>query len=77
MTIKFYTRTVCPKCMFSKMLLNNKGFEYEEINIDNNPEAEQYLKDKNYATLPVIEFSDNDVIIGNNPSKLTQKLASV
>ena len=32
--IKIYTSTVCPYCVAAKRLLTDRGFEYEEINIE-------------------------------------------
>ena len=32
--IKIYTLTVCPYCVAAKRLLTDRGFEYEEINIE-------------------------------------------
>ena len=32
--IKIYTTTVCPYCSAAKRLLKEHGFEYEEINIE-------------------------------------------
>ena len=31
--IKMYTMTICPYCSAAKRLLTERGFEYEEINI--------------------------------------------
>ena len=32
--IKLYSITVCPYCTAAKRLLTDRGFEYEEINIE-------------------------------------------
>jgi len=32
--IKIYTLTVCPYCVAANRLLTDRGFEYEEINIE-------------------------------------------
>ena len=32
--IKIYTLAVCPYCIAAKRLLTERGFEYEEINIE-------------------------------------------
>ncbi len=32
--IKIYTSTICPYCVAAKRLLTERGFEYEEINIE-------------------------------------------
>ncbi|QQM14608.1 glutaredoxin family protein [Staphylococcus phage MarsHill] len=74
--IKFYTKNNCAKCGFSKMFLNNKGVAYTEINIDEDESAKEELLSKGYQSLPVIDFG-TDVIVGNDPAKLTQILSTV
>jgi glutaredoxin 3 len=32
--IKIYTTTFCPSCSAAKRLIKERGFEYEEINIE-------------------------------------------
>lgn len=74
--VKFYTKDNCAKCGFSKMFLNQKGIEYTEINIDHDESAKEELLSKGFQSLPVIDFG-TDVVVGNNPAKLNQILATV
>ena len=51
--IKLYTRTICPKCMLVKTLLDGAEIPYETINLDFDEKAEQELKDKGFMGLPI------------------------
>lgn len=51
--MKLYTRTVCPKCMLIKTMLDSAKVEYEVTNIDFDLEAEAELKKEGIMGLPV------------------------
>ncbi len=51
--IKLYTRTVCPKCMLVKTLLEGAEVPYEIVNLDFDLEAENELKEKGFMGLPI------------------------
>lgn len=72
--IKVYSKNNCPQCMFTKMMLNNEGHEYTEVNIDEDKEARDELVSKGYRSAPVV-FVGEDVVVGNNPGLLKQLLA--
>jgi len=38
MKIEVYSKTVCPFCTQAKAWLKNNGFEYQEVNLDNDEE---------------------------------------
>ena len=48
-----YTRTVCPKCMLVKTLLDSAGVNYEIVNLDFDEKAETELKEKGFMGLPI------------------------
>ena len=43
MNIKFYTTDWCGDCVRSKALLNKLNVDFEEINVDINSEANEYI----------------------------------
>jgi mycoredoxin len=45
--IKMYTTTWCPDCKNAKRFLNNKGYAFEEINIEVTPGAAEYVMSVN------------------------------
>ncbi|MGO1367767.1 MAG: glutaredoxin 3 [Senegalia sp. (in: firmicutes)] len=62
--VKIYTTSTCPFCLRAKRLMDNKGVEYEEIEISNNMEKlEELKKETNSSTVPQI-FVDNKFIGG-------------
>lgn len=54
----------------TRSLLNEYGIYYQEINLDNNPEYIDYIKDKfGFMAAPVVE-TDTDAWSGFQPSKI-------
>ena len=41
--ITVYSKPLCHYCTMAKQYLERHGFEYEEIRVDTNPEARQFL----------------------------------
>lgn len=76
-----YTWTVCPYCVRAKRLLNEKGAEVEEINLDGKDEELKALRARTgMRTVPQI-FIDDEFIGGfqelaglESAGKLDQKL---
>ncbi|MFJ7982366.1 glutaredoxin family protein [Lysinibacillus xylanilyticus] len=48
-----YTRTVCPKCMLVKTMLDGADVDYETVNLDFDLKAEEELKEKGFMGLPI------------------------
>ena len=51
--------------------LKENNFEYEEINIDHNPEAREFLKAGGHKTCPQIYYRDNILVEGGCNGLLT------
>lgn len=49
-----YSKNNCPFCVQAKNLLTLKGIEYEEIKIDENPEAREFVLSEGHRTVPQI-----------------------
>lgn len=54
--ITIYTKTHCPYCTSAKTLMKNRGIEFEEINIEKNPEARSFLVEQQHRTVPQIYY---------------------
>ena len=63
--VKLYTTSFCTYCNAAKKLLQQLNLNYEEINLDNQPELRQKLSAENggYRTVPMI-FVDGTFIGG-------------
>lgn len=46
--------SVCRACKYTKILLESKGIEYEEIPLATNPTAMALIKDLGYSSAPVV-----------------------
>ena len=42
-TIRIYTTSWCPDCWRTKQFLRERGISYEEINVDEDPDAEELI----------------------------------
>jgi mycoredoxin len=42
-TIRIYTTSWCPDCWRTKQFLRERGIPYEEINVDEDPDAEDLI----------------------------------
>jgi glutaredoxin len=78
--ITIYTTNTCAYCVMVKKWLANKGFGYEEVNIDNEPHRQQEaLAISGALTVPVTVVTKDDdtqqVVIGFNLAQLAPALA--
>lgn len=61
-SITVYTRTLCSFCTAAINLLNEQGFEFEEIAADNNPSLRAELTQRSgQSTLPQVFVGDRSV----------------
>ena len=62
--VKVFSANWCPYCIKVKDYLKAKGIQFEEVDLDRNPEAGQELIEISGQTgIPVVVI-DNKVIIG-------------
>jgi glutaredoxin len=52
--IKVYSKNNCPFCDRAKSLLESKGIAYEAINIEEHPDAREFLVDQGLRSVPQI-----------------------
>ena len=59
--ITIYTRDYCPFCVSAKSLLKIKKINFNEINLNKNPEKyeEMLIKSKGAKTVPQIFYKNN------------------
>jgi glutaredoxin 3 len=49
-----YSKANCPFCDQAKNLLKLKNIQFEEIRVDENPEARQFIVNEGHRTVPQI-----------------------
>lgn len=74
MNIKIFSKNNCIQCKMVKRFLIDNKIDFEEVNIDEHPEAIDWLKKKGFQSVPVIT-SDVETVIGFRPDQL-RRLAS-
>jgi mycoredoxin len=76
--IKMYTTSWCGDCRVTKRVLEQRGLAFEEINIEENPEAAEYVMSVNGGrrSVPTLEFNGDAESMSNfNRVKLDAWLA--
>lgn len=59
--ITVYSKTTCPQCVQAKAKLKAAGIDYDEVNIDNNPDKRNELVAKGFRSVPVFLQDDKYV----------------
>jgi glutaredoxin len=54
MTLTVYTKNNCPFCDRAKMLLESRGIAYNTINLEQQPDARDFLVDQGLRSVPQI-----------------------
>lgn len=73
--ITIYTTNTCAYCVMVKKWLQSKGHDYEEVNLDQNPDRQKEafeLSGQLAVPVTVVTKDDNakEVIVGYNLAKL-------
>ncbi len=76
MKIDFYTTDWCGDCVRSKALLKRLNLSFNEINVDLNEDANQYIKtlQVNQRRIPTIVFEDESFLVEPSDVELENKL---
>jgi glutaredoxin len=78
--ITIFTTNTCAYCVMVKKWLGAKGYNYEEVNLDTNPERQQEaFAASGQLAVPVTVITKQDdskeVVVGYNLSKLAPAVA--
>lgn len=68
--IKIYTKNNCVQCKQSKLWLQKHGLDYNEMNVDDDLDAYNYLMANNLRTLPVVFNNGELIALGFQPQNL-------
>ncbi|MFA5178263.1 MAG: glutaredoxin domain-containing protein [Candidatus Paceibacterota bacterium] len=74
MKIRLFTTPICPYCQTLKRFLEEKGIEFQVVNVLEDKEAQEEMISKtNQVTVPVLDI-DGDFIVGFDRKKIIEKL---
>ena len=62
MTVVVYSKNNCPYCVQAKNLLELKGIKFEEVKIDETPEAREFVVGQGHRTVPQI-YQDGKLLV--------------
>jgi mycoredoxin len=77
--IETYTTTWCPDCRAAKKFLDSKNLSYEEINIEENPDAAEIVMKRNDGMKKVSTLDIGGTIVSGDrfhPSRFEKDLRS-
>lgn len=76
MTIRMYGAEWCSDCKRSKLYFDQKGIDYEYIDIDDDPKALKIVRkaNKGRRTIPTIIFEDGSILVEPTNQELAAKL---
>ena len=76
-----YSKNNCPYCEQAKHLLTTNGFQFEVVNIDENPEARDWLVAQGHRTAPQLYLNGELFVEGGyqglaklGPDQIQEKL---
>lgn len=67
--VTVYSKNNCMQCNMTKKELVKLGVDFKEINLDEQPEYIQQVKDLGFSSAPVIQTTD-ETWAGFQPAKL-------
>lgn len=75
-TVKIYTTSTCVYCRGAKEYFKEKGIEYEEVNLSENPDrVQELIQVSGQMGVPVI-LIDGKVIVGFNRGAIDEALGN-
>ncbi len=82
--ITVYSKPLCHFCDMAKHWLTKHGFEYEEVRVDTNPEARNFLIKEGHRTMPQIYHKGKLLVEGGgqalvrmDPKKVKELIGEV
>jgi len=74
MNIKIYSTPTCPYCHMLKEYLEEKGFEYVDVNVAEDLKAREEMVEKSgQMGVPVADF-DGEIVVGFNKERVDSLL---
>lgn len=64
MTLKVYSKENCSFCVQAKRLLESKNISYQEVRIDLDPDAREFVLSRGHRTVPQLYLDDQLFVEG-------------
>ena len=61
MSVKLYTKNGCGYCTMAKNWLKNKDISFEEIDIEEQPQAREFVISEGHRTMPQIYINEKSI----------------
>ena len=68
--VTVYTKKNCPQCMMTKEYMDALNIEYETIDVTDNDEAREHVKELGFTSLPVVVVEDGQAWFGFRPDNI-------
>lgn len=68
--VTVYTKKNCPQCMMTKEYMDALNIEYEVIDVTNDEEAREHVKELGFTSLPVVVVEDGEAWFGFRPDNI-------
>ena len=77
--VTMYSTTWCGYCRRLKIQLDAAGVAYDEVNIERDPAAAEFVERVNGGnrTVPTVRFSDDSALTNPSLAQVTAKLAAL
>lgn len=77
--IRFYSTSWCGDCRRSRKVFQAMGVGFEDIDIEEHPEAAEIVRKANHGmqSVPTIIFPDGTVLVEPSNATLEQKLSTL
>lgn len=72
--INVYSKNNCGQCEETKKYLTMNNIPFEEFNIEEDPKAYQHVIESGYRSMPVVEFTNGEVMSGFNRLTLMKNI---
>ncbi|MCW2655720.1 MAG: glutaredoxin protein [Mycobacterium sp.] len=74
-----YTTTWCGYCFRLKAMLKSVGIVYDEVDIEQDPAAAEFVSSVNNGnrTVPTVQFADGTTLTNPSGPEVKQKLAEI
>jgi mycoredoxin len=72
-----YTTTWCGYCVRLKTMLKAEGVSWEEVNIEEDPAAAEFVRSVNNGnqTVPTVKFADGSTLTNPSIAEVRKRLA--